>query len=108
MTRTLRIASSGIASSRIALAVGLGLALLPLTGCMTISELAHTGVEAEPYGATKRDYAGLTGANKRQLPFHNKYICAVDMPLTAIADTVLLPANGIRWAMNELDKPAAK
>jgi uncharacterized protein YceK len=99
---------TAMTGERILGTLGLGLAVLTLSGCMTVSELAYSGVEAKPYGATKRDYAGLTGANKRQLPFHNKYLCALDMPFTAVADTVLLPANGIRWAYDEWKKPAAE
>ncbi|MCE0827540.1 YceK/YidQ family lipoprotein [Buttiauxella sp. A2-C2_NF] len=75
-------------------AIILGSGILTASGCSSV--MTHTGGQEGTYSGTRASYAMLTDSNTS---WGYKPFVALDMPFTAVADTVLIP-----WDMYRTDK----
>lgn len=93
------------------------LATLPLAGCGTLANVANSRTEEGgriPFGGTKHDLQCLRGATSGEIgyrgharPADEAYprtalglFCAADLPLSAVADTVLWPYTATYTRVN--------
>ncbi|MGK7247249.1 YceK/YidQ family lipoprotein [Buttiauxella agrestis] len=72
----------------------LGSGLLTVSGCSSV--MTHTGGQEGTYPGTRESYEMLTDS---ETSWGYKPFVALDMPFTAVADTVLLP-----WDLFREDK----
>ena len=90
--------SSLNSNTPVRIVVTLALVLGPLvsSGCMTVDHLVDSEQPLAMYGGTKSSYEYIDNAGS---PFFGSLIRIVDLPITVVGDTLLLPVS---WPVEAL------